>query len=299
MIKLQDIIDFLKPAKVIGNTDKKVSAVISFNGANTNSEAICWISDKNLQQAPQLKHGVLICPAGIDTGNLQPDCTYLLVAKPRQAFQQLLQKFFVKKQPQNFISPTAVIGENVIVGKNAYIGHHTVIEDNCIIGDNVVIMHNNSILEGTVIHSNAKIGSNNTIGGIGFGYEKNEAGDYELMPHIGNVVIAEHVEIGNNTCIDRAVLGSTMLMKHCKIDNLVHIAHGVVIGENSLIIAHAMIGGSSIIGKNVWVAPNAAIINKVQVGDNATIGLSAVVVKSVADNTVVVGNPAKPLIKAS
>lgn len=130
---------------------------------------------------------------------------------------------------------------------------------------------------------------------MGFGYEKNEQGDYEVLPHIGNVIIKDNVEIGNNNCIDRAVLGSTILHKNVKVDNLVHIAHGVVIDENSLIIAHAMIGGSTEIGKNVWVSPGALIINKLKVEDNSLIGMGAVVVRKVDKNTVVAGNPAKYL----
>jgi UDP-3-O-[3-hydroxymyristoyl] glucosamine N-acyltransferase len=132
---------------------------------------------------------------------------------------------------------------------------------------------------------------------VGFGYEKDEDGHYQVIPHIGGVLIEENVEIGNNTCIDRAVLGNTILKKNCKIDNLVHIAHGVIVGENSLVIAHAMVGGSTVIGDNVWVAPNAALINKITIGDNATIGLGAVVVKNVGENDTVIGNPAKPMIK--
>jgi len=113
------------------------------------------------------------------------------------------------------------------------------------------------------------------------------------LPHIGNVLIYDKVEIGNNTCIDRAVLGSTIIHENVKIDNLVHIAHGVVIQENSLIIAHAMIGGSAEIGKNVWIAPGALIINKGKVEDDSVVGMGAVVIKKVDKRAIVAGNPAK------
>ncbi len=91
---------------------------------------------------------------------------------------------------------------------------------------------------------------------------KNEEGKYSIIPHMGNVVIKNQVEIGNNTCIDRAVLGSTIINENVKIDNLVHISHGVSLGANSLIIANTMIAGSSIIGENVWVSPSSSILNK-------------------------------------
>jgi len=179
------------------------------------------------------------------------------------------------------------------IGKNVFIGDFSVIESGCVIGNNCFIGYNNVLHKKTKIGNDVKIGSNNTIGGIGFGYEKNEKGDYEVLPHIGNVVISNKVEIGNNTCIDRAVLGSTIIKQNVKIDNLVHVAHGVVIGENSLIIANSMLGGSSVIGKNAWISPSVSIINKGEIEDGALVGMGAVVVKPVKSKTIVVGNPAK------
>jgi UDP-3-O-[3-hydroxymyristoyl] glucosamine N-acyltransferase len=160
-----------------------------------------------------------------------------------------------------------------------------------------VIDSNTVIKKGTIIGNRVKIGANNTIGGVGFGYEKNEAGAYEVMPHIGNVIIEDDVEIGNNTAIDRAVLGSTLIRRNAKIDNLVHIAHGVEIGENTLVIAHAMVAGSVKVGKNVWIAPASAILNKIQVGDESTIGMGAIVLKEVSPGQTVVGNPARDILK--
>ena len=147
----------------------------------------------------------------------------------------------------------------------------------------------------TVINDHVIIGSNCTIGGIGFGYEMNENGQYEQVPHIGNVVIGEKVEIGNNVCIDRAVMGSTTLDRSVKVDNLVHIAHGVHIQENSLIIAHAMIAGSVVVGKNSWIAPSASLKQKIKIGDNAVIGIGSVVLKDVEEGETVAGVPAKKI----
>ncbi|MBI2722889.1 MAG: UDP-3-O-(3-hydroxymyristoyl)glucosamine N-acyltransferase [Bacteroidetes bacterium] len=297
MIKLADIINKLKPVKIIGDTNTTVNKVIRFDELNTSNDNIAWINEKNKEKLYKVKAGIFICPSTIEEQKLSPNCTYLFFQNPRKAFRELLEHFFVQKKPDAFISPSANIGNNVTIGMNVYIGHNTIIEDNVQIGDATIIYHNNTILSNTIIKENVQIGSNNTIGGIGFGYEKDEDGTYKMIPHIGNVIIEENCEIGNNTCIDRAVLGSTILKKNCKVDNLVHIAHGVVIGENSLIIAHAMIGGSTVIGKNVWVAPNSSIINAIHISDNATIGLGAVVVKNVNENEIVVGNPAKPLPK--
>ena len=125
------------------------------------------------------------------------------------------------------------------------------------------------------------------------GVISDENGDFELIPHIGNVVIKDNVDIGNNTCIDRAVLGSTILEENVKVDNLVHIAHGVSVGRNSVVIANAMVAGSVKIGSNSWIAPSSSILNKKDVGDNSLVGMGAVVTKSIEDNTIVAGNPAK------
>jgi UDP-3-O-[3-hydroxymyristoyl] glucosamine N-acyltransferase len=181
------------------------------------------------------------------------------------------------------------------MGENISIGENVVIEAGSSIGDNMQIGHNTVLKKDTQIYAHVKIGANNVIGGVGFGYEYNADGAWELIPHIGNVVIEEGVEIGNCTCIDKAVLGSTILRKNCKIDNLVHIAHGVEIGENALVIAHAMVAGSVRVGKNSWIAPGALIINHIFIGEYTTIGLGAVVINDVADNQIVVGNPAKKL----
>lgn len=140
---------------------------------------------------------------------------------------------------------------------------------------------------------NFSIGWNNTIGSDGFGYAREEDGTLVKIPHAGNVVIEENVEIGSNTCIDRAVVGSTVIGAGTKIDNLVHIAHGVKIGKNCLIAAGAVIGGSCEIGDNCNIWVHASIKNKVKIGSNCIIGAGAVVLTDVPDNSVFVGNPAK------
>lgn len=142
---------------------------------------------------------------------------------------------------------------------------------------------------------NFSIGWNNTIGGDGFGYAREEDGALIKIPHAGNVVIEENVEIGSNTCIDRAVVGSTVIGAGTKIDNLVHIAHGVKIGKNCLIAAGAVIGGSCEIGDNCNIWVHASIKNKVKIGNGVTVGMGAVVLKDVPDGATVVGNPARIL----
>ena len=294
MIKITDILLKINYKEFIGELNTQITNIIQLDEKNKNSDVIFWCNDKNILKLNECLYGTVICSSKTkDEIKLHSTCNYIIVENPRLVFAQVIRDFFVDTEEQIEVSKNAIIHPSVKIGSNVFIGDFTVIKKDCVIEDNVYIGYNNTIHQKTIIKKQVKIGSNNTIGGVGFGYEKNDDGNYEVLPHIGNVIIDEFVEIGNNNCIDRAVIGSTKIMKNVKIDNLVHIAHGVEIGENSLIIANAMIGGSTKIGKNVWVAPSASIINKVEIQDNALIGMGAVVVKSVEESNVVAGNPAK------
>ncbi len=297
MIALQDIIEKLEIESVIGPKDKSIVAVKNLASISEfNENTICWLGDKLLTQenVSLITNATLICTNAVAELKISPDCTYLITKNPRRGFLNLVRNFFHKERepsisPRSFIDPTAKIG------KDAFIDHFVLIEENVQIGDNVSIEAGTVIKKNTIIMNNVKMGSNCTIGGAGFGYEKNENGDYTFIPQIGNVVIHDNVEIGNNVCVDRAALGSTILLPNCKFDNLIQIAHGVVIGENTLITANVMIAGSTTVGKNVWVAPSASLLNSITVGDNAFIGMSASVLKNVKENDVVVGNPGRVL----
>jgi UDP-3-O-[3-hydroxymyristoyl] glucosamine N-acyltransferase len=294
MISLAKIVAFLELENVIGNVDKKITTAIQLDVNNDCDDVLMWVSEKFYDELGKIKKGTIICnkvPNEINT-----DCTYVLTENPRLIFQKVLTEFFMPKRPKG-ISSTAVISSNVKIGLNSFIGNNVVIEDNCVIGSNTIIDHNTVIKSDTIIGNYVMIGANNVIGGVGFGYEKDETGQYVFIPHIGNVIIGNNVEIGNNTCIDRAVLGSTVLMDNVKVDNLVHIAHGVKIGQNSLIIANAMVAGSVEIGENTWIAPSSSILNKKRIGSNVTVGLGAVVLKDVADDATVIGNPADLILE--
>jgi len=275
------------------NILKEILKPISLDKHNNDPLSIFWVNKKNILKINNIDNGVLISPMEfIRPSNF--DGVIIFCENPRRAFSLVLEKFFKK----DYIPFETNLHGYPFMSKiplNSKVGHGTIIEENVEIGKNVIIGYNNVILKGTIIGDNVKIGSNNTIGGIGFGYEKNENSEWELVPHIGNVLIEENVEIGNNNCIDRAVLGSTILKKNCKIDNLVHIAHGATIGENSLIIANSMIAGSTIIGSNTWIAPSTSIINGVQIGSNSMTGLGAVVISDMPNNSLAVGLPAKKI----
>lgn len=293
-IALKNIVDKLPVTEIIGPQERLIRTIVNLKDKHFNESSILWVSDSNIESIHQVQEGTVICSQKAKSGELSKTCTYLIVEKPRLYFLNLIKNFYLEVEVPA-ISAHSIIDTSVKIGKNAMIRAGVIIEKNCMLGDHVTIDSNTVIKRGTIIGNHVIIGANNTIGGVGFGYEKDEKGVYEVIPHIGNVVIEDYVEIGNNTTIDRAVMGSTILRKNAKVDNLVHIAHGVEIGENSLIIANSMIAGSTTVGKNVWVSPSASVLNKLVVGDNAVIGMGATVLKNVQEGQTVVGNPAKDI----
>lgn len=293
-LKVKDILREIEYIEFSGNDDQHIEKPISLEVSNTDPNVLVWVNTKNISLLEKTKAGVIIAPKEALEVKVNSNCQIIYVENPRRTFMQVLNTFFVKKKEHN-ISSKAVIDPSVILGKNVSIGANVVIEAHCEIGTNAVIDHNTVIKENTIIGENVIIGSNNTIGGAGYGYEKNEEGQFEFIPHLGNVIIKDFVEIGNNTCIDRAVLGSTILEQNVKVDNLVHIAHGVHAGVNSMIIANSMIAGSVKIGANAWIAPSASVLNQKSIGDNALIGMGAVVLKDVPDGKIFIGNPARDL----
>ncbi len=229
---------------------------------------------------------------------LPSDITYILSKNAKEDVILFCKEFlaFEAALSENSIHPSAVVAENVEIKGFVKIGANVVIEENVVLGKNVSIDANTLIKANTIIGDSADIGANNVIGGVGFGYSQNVISKkYEQFPHYGKVVIHNNVSIGNNTCIDRGSLSDTIIHDGVKIDNLVHIAHNVQIGENSLVIAQAMIAGSVKIGENCWIAPSSCIINGISIGNNVTVGLASTVLKSVADNQIMIGSPAVTL----
>jgi len=278
MTTLREILNFLGSEtefKLFGATlDSMIEKPSSLCENENVPFLLFWVNEKNVHRIPSLRTGIIISPQMVEPKSFVG--AIILSDRPRKAFADVVREFFYEK-------PITSIG----------LGN--VIEDGVKLGDRVRIGHNNVIHKGTVIEDDVSIGSNNTIGGVGFGYELGENGEYELIPHIGGVIIERNVDIGNNNCIDRAVLGNTIIGENCKIDNLVHIAHGVNLGKHSLIIANSMIAGSVNIGERCWIAPSTSIINGCVIGSDSMTGIGSVVVKHVEESTLVVGVPAKKL----
>ena len=203
------------------------------------------------------------------------------------------------------ISSTAIIGDEVYIGANTSIGENVVIGDgvkiypNCFIGDNAKIGAKTIVFAGAQIYSESEIGkecvihSGTSIGADGFGFVPNSENNYTKVPQIGNAVLEDYVEIGANTCIDRATLGSTIIRKGVKLDNLIQIAHNVEIGENTVIAAQTGIAGSTKIGKNCMIGGQVGIVGHIVIADDVKIAAQSGVGHPISvPGTIVQGSPA-------
>ncbi len=184
-----------------------------------------------------------------------------------------------------YISKNAQIGENVKIHPNCFIGENVEIGDNSIIFPNVSIYHDCNIGTNNIIHSGAVIGSD------GFGFAPNSEQNYQKISQIGNVTIGDHVEIGSNTTIDRATMGSTKISNGVKLDNLIQIAHNVEIGSNTVIAAQAVIAGSTKIGKNCMIGGQTAISGHLTIADEVKIAGQSGVASSIKEIGKIVQGP--------
>ena len=219
----------------------------------------------------------------------------LVVDNPKLAISKVGNEFFVEKSTPG-IHPSAIIHPDAKIGENVFVGANTVIE-NCTIGDDTIIDANVHIYSPVIIGKHCVVKSGAVLGGMGFGFEKDENGNLFRFPQIGNLFIGDYVEIGANTCIDRGALSDTIIGDYCKINNLCHIAHNNKIGKNVVITAQVNISGSNVIEDDVWIAPNATIRGWITIGKGATIGMGSVVTKDVPAGETWVGNPARKLEK--
>jgi UDP-3-O-[3-hydroxymyristoyl] glucosamine N-acyltransferase len=192
-----------------------------------------------------------------------------------------------------FIGAFSYFGENVKVGNNTKIFPNTFIGDNVQIGDNCVIHPGVKIYFGCILRNNVIVHAGTVIGSDGFGFAPQADGSFKKVPQIGNVVIEDNVEIGANTSVDRATLGSTVIKEGAKLDNLIQIAHNVEVGNNTVIAAQAGVSGSTKIGDNVMIGGQAGLVGHIQIADGSKINAQSGVSKSLkSPNSTVTGSPA-------
>lgn len=232
-----------------------------------------------------------------------PDA-YLAFASLLDKYQQLKTQQLTGIQQPVYIDATAKIGDNVFVGAFAYISEKVIVGNgvkiypNAFIGNNVIVGENTIIHPGVKIYHDCVIGKNvvihagTIIGGDGFGFAPMADGTFKKIPQLGNVIIEDNVEIGSNTTIDRATIGSTLIKAGAKLDNLLQIGHNAEIGNNTIIAAQSGISGSTKVGNNVMIGGQVGIVGHISIGDGAKINAQSGVSKSLEAGKTVTGSPA-------
>ncbi|MDD3108977.1 MAG: UDP-3-O-(3-hydroxymyristoyl)glucosamine N-acyltransferase [Alistipes sp.] len=241
--------------------------------------------------------------------------TLIRVEDAYSCFAKLLELYVANKPQKEGISPKASIHDSVSLGENVYVGDYAVLEqgvkvgNNCKIypqvylGDHVTLGDNVTLYPGVKIYEMCSLGSHiiihagSVIGADGFGFAPNEKGEFSKIPQIGNVRIEDEVEIGANTCIDRATMGSTVIHRGVKLDNLIQIAHNVSIGENTVAASQVGVAGSSKVGANCMFGGQVGIAGHLQIGDGVKLASKTGVSNNIGDGLTYMGYPALPGMK--
>jgi len=260
-----------------------------------------------LNRAEESAAGAVLAPQGFSSRRK----TLIRVANPRVAFARALPLFL---PPEDYppgihpsavvastavVDPTASIGPHCVVGERAHIGARTAllggnhVGADCRIGDDCRLFPNVVVYPQVQIGHRVRLHAGVVIGADGFGYVLDQ-GQHRKVPQIGNVIIEDDVEIGANSTVDRAALGSTIIGRGTKIDNLVMVAHNVVVGEHCLLISQSGIAGSTRLGNYCILAGQAGVAGHLKIGNKVTCAAQSGVMRDIPDNTCVLGSPAVP-----
>lgn len=313
-MKVSDIAG-LVGAKVEGNAELEITGIGKIEEAK--SGEITFLANPKYEKFFETTGAsAVIVPENFKSS--RTDLTLLRAKDPYVAFVFTLKAIVPPRDalppgiaPTAYVSPKAVIGRDVRIGANACIsdgaeiGDGTGIAQGAVVGENVVIGENSFIHPNVTIYPGCRIGRNVTvhagtvIGADGFGFAPKEDGTYEKIPQLGIVVIEDNVEIGSNCSIDRATLGETKICRGVKIDNLVQIAHNVVVGEDTVVAAQAGISGSTKIGRHCMIAGQVGFVGHIEIADNTSVGAQSGVSKSVKEpGKTLFGYPAKEIREA-
>lgn len=241
-----------------------------------------------------LRAGAVVLVPSAVSRTTEDDGAIIAVESPRAAFAIAVARFFART-PSPGIAETARVDAGASVHPEAHIGEYSVVRAGAVIGagaeirDHVVIGHDVRIGDHALIKSHAVIGEE------GFGMERDAAGDYIRIPHVGSVVLAEHVEVGNFVTVCSGTITPTRVGDHTKIDDHAHIAHNCQIGRNVIVTAGVTLSGSVTVEDDTWIGPNASVIQGVTLGKDSVLGIGAVAIRSVPANEVRTGNPARRL----
>lgn len=308
-ITLSDIAAFIG-GEITGDGNLEIKNLAKIEDAVPGDLTFLYLSQYEKYFSTTKASAILIKPGFSKT---RSDISYIEVPDPNKAFFKLVRKFFSPDFPLEgidqsaFVHPDAKLGENTAVGKNVVISrgcklgnnvkifHNTVILEDVEIGDDCLIFQNVSIREKCKIGNRVIVHPGTVIGSDGFGFEPDKEGKFSKIPQIGNVIIEDDVELGSNVSIDRASIGSTIIKRGVKVDNLVQIAHNVYIGEDTIISAQAGISGSTKVGKNCFILGQAGLTGHIEIADNVILIAQSGVSKSITKAGTYFGYPAKEL----
>ena len=296
--------------KISGDDALEISNVAKIEDAKSGELTFLYLSSYE-KYFPTTRASAIIVKTGFN--KTRSDITYIETDFPEKAFFTIVRNYFSPQFPLNGIDPSAFIHSTAKIAPNAAIGKNVVVSAGCNIGENTKIFHNTTLAENVsigskcLIHSNvsiredSKIGNNviihsgTVVGSDGFGYSTNDKDEYEKIPQIGNVIIEDDVELGSNVSIDRAAIGSTIIKRGCKIDNLVQIAHNVVLGEHTIISSQTGVSGSTKVGDHCILAGQAGLVGHIELGNNVIITAQSGVSKSLLKPGYYMGSPAREI----
>lgn len=258
------------------------------------SKTISWIANTKYYteeirlELKTLDSVIIVAPFQVDDANT------IVVDRPKDVIFPILNYFFYQDSTHEISEDTHILSQKI--GRNVHIGTGCFIGSEVEIGDNTVL-HQNVVIEcPCVIGHDCEIFSGTIIGADGFGYYADSDGIHHRERHYKGVLIGDYVDIGANCCIDRGLLSNTTIGSNTKIDNLCHIAHNVLIGENCIITAGNVICGSVVIKDNVYIAPGSLILNQKVVGENSHVDMGSLVIRNVREGDRVFGFPAKRIV---
>ena len=303
-----EMIAGLLAGEVVGDANASIYTVSSIEGGKKGG--LAYLSNPKFEQYLYTTECSVVLVERTFEPKQPVKATLVKVDNVNACVLRLLDMYNAMKPQKRGVSKLASISEKATIGKDCYIGDFVVIEDGavigdgakiypqCYVGDNVKIGANTKLYAGVKVYEGCSIGANCifhagvVIGADGFGFAPNAEGGFDKIPQLGNVIIEDNVEIGANSCIDRAKTDSTIIRKGVKLDNLIQIGHNVIIGENTVSSAQTGIAGTTKVGSNCFIAGQVGIADHIVIGNRVKIGAQSGIDKDVPDGELRFGSPA-------